>query len=210
MWKKTARSIFIATLLLLSFQHLSFAALSTSTLERSWEKIAYTAGLEHAPKVNVEDRKEPNAWVSFSMNRYSIHVTRGMLDLLETEDQLAGILGHETGHIRLGHYKETMGRNLFWVLLYRAFGDKGSKADPLALGLALAESGFSRQQEVEADDYGIKLAAKAGYDPWGLLQSLELMKKAGYETSPNGFNSHPPTERRLLHIRNTTREVAGK
>lgn len=186
------------------------AGFTETGVNRVWQKVAKTAGLEHAPKVNIENKKEPNAWVSFSLEKYSVHVTKGMLDILKTDDQLAGILSHETGHIQLGHYKETMGRNLLWVLLYKALGKNGTAGDALGLGLALAESGFSREQEVEADDYGIRLAAKAGYNPWGLVQSLEIMKKAGYETTPNGFNSHPPTERRLVHVRNTARTVSGK
>lgn len=208
MRKKSAAMLFIMCLAVLLHSS-SYAAVQTSQLQRAWGKIASSAQLQHAPKVSIEDNEEPNAWVSFSMNQYSVHVTTGMLKILQTEDQIAGILGHETGHIKLGHYKETMGRNLLWVLLYRAFGRKDSKLDPLALGLALAESGFSRQQEVEADDYGIRLAARAGYDPWGLVQSLEIMKKAGYQTSPSGFNSHPPTERRLIHVTDTAKEVAS-
>jgi len=63
---------------------------------------------------------------------------------------------------------------------------------------------------VEADDYGIELAARAGYDPWGLVRALEKMKEAGFETSPSGFNSHPPTDRRLIHVRNKAAEVSTR
>ena len=188
----------------------ALSRLMESDVDKVWQRVASTAGLEHFPKVQIEDKKEPNAWVSFSLDKYSVHVTSRMLNLLETDDQLAGILCHETGHIKLGHYKETMGRNLLWILLYKAIGNNGTAGDALGLGLSLAESGFSREQEVEADDYGIRLAAKAGYDPWGLVQSLEIMKKAGFETTPNGFNSHPPTDRRLIHVRNTAKAIANQ
>ncbi|HPI97726.1 MAG TPA: M48 family metalloprotease, partial [Synergistales bacterium] len=131
MMRKNFVAIFFVMCFALFLQSFSYAAVRTEQLQRAWDKIASTASLEHAPEVRVEDRKEPNAWVSFSMNQYSVHVTTGMLEILENEDQIAGILGHETGHIKLGHYKETMGRNLLWVLLYRAFGNKDSKVDPL-------------------------------------------------------------------------------
>jgi putative metalloprotease len=75
--------------------------------------------------------------------------------------------------------------------------------------MALAEAGFSREQEIEADIYGIRLSTKAGYDPWGLYNSMLRMKKAGYETSPSGFNSHPPTDRRLTRIRQETEAVVA-
>jgi len=75
------------------------------------------------------------------------------------------------------------------------------------VGIALAESGFSREQEVEADDYGIRVSSAAGYSPWGLVNAMEKMKSAGYKTSPNGFNSHPPTDRRLLRLRNNASAI---
>jgi len=200
-------SVLICFLISLSVS-LASADISISTLNRVWNDIALEAGLSHAPDVQVKKDKVPNAWVSFSMDKYSVHITSGLMGLLDTPDQLAGILAHETGHIQLGHYKESMGRNLIWMILYKTLGDKSKQLDPVALGLSLAESGFSRQQEVEADDYGIKLAARSGYSPWGLVEALEKIKKAGYETTPSGFNSHPPTERRLYHVRNTASSIA--
>ncbi len=208
--KRLVKILLMCLFILMFFVIQASAQFTEAGVNRIWQRVASTAGLEHFPKVQIEDKKEPNAWVSFSLDRYSVHVTRGMLNLLKTDDQLAGILSHETGHIKLGHYKETMGRNLLWVLLYKAIGNSGTAGDALGLGLSLAESGFSREQEVEADDYGIRLAAKAGYDPWGLVQSLEIMKKAGFETTPNGFNSHPPTDRRLIHVRNTAKTVTNQ
>ncbi|WP_286846415.1 MULTISPECIES: M48 family metallopeptidase [Aminobacterium] len=177
------------------------AALSPQQLERAWERISKAAGLETAP-ITIENKKEPNAWVQFSGDNRSVHVTSGLMNLLDTEDEIAGILGHETGHIKLNHYGSTVGRNLLWTLLFKNI--KGSSGEILAnLGVGLAESGFSREQEVEADDYGVDLAVKVGYSPWGLVKALEKMRDAGYATSPSGFNSHPPTERRLQHIRET-------
>jgi len=80
----------------------------------------------------------------------------------------------------------------------------------MGTGMVLAEAGFSREQEIAADDYGVALAAKAGYDPWGLFNAFESMVGAGFKTTPSGFNSHPPTERRLVHIRETTERISGE
>jgi len=185
------------------------AQITPAQLDRVWNNVADTANLAHAPGVEIEKEKVPNAWVSFKADQYSVHITSGMMKLLDNEDELAGILAHETGHIKLGHYKQSMGRSILWSLLYGAFGDSGNRLDPVAIGLSLAESGFSRQQEVAADDYGIELATKAGYRSWGLVKALEKMKEAGFETSPSGFNSHPPTERRLYHVRQTASRFAS-
>ena len=85
-----------------------------------------------------------------------------MLELLDNEDELAGVLAHEIGHIKLNHYGRTVTRSILWGL-YFVRQEVHPELTP-DLGYALAESGFSREQEVEADDYGIELAAKAGYD----------------------------------------------
>jgi len=185
------------------------AQISPEQLDRVWNNVADTADLAHAPDVEIEKEKAPNAWVSFKADQYSVHITSGMMKLLDNEGELAGILAHETGHIKLGHYRQNMGRSILWSLLYGALGDSGNRLDPVAIGLSLAESGFSRQQEVAADDYGIELATKAGYSSWGLVKALEKMKEAGFETSPSGFNSHPPTDRRLYHVRQTASRFAS-
>ncbi len=71
----------------------------------------------------------------------------------------------------------------------------------------LAESGFSRGQEVEADDYGTELLKKAGYDTYGLYNAMKAFADNKFVTQPNGFNSHPPTERRLQHLQEKAKEV---
>lgn len=208
---KVIRRSFIAVMLLVVFiAGTSEASLQPAAVKDVWQRLAKAAGLDPSAPITVVDQKEPNAWVTFSLNKYSITVTKGMLDLLDSEDELAGVLAHEIGHIKLNHYGRTVTRSVLWSLIFRAVGNSSSRIDPLDLGYALAESGFSREQEVEADDYGIELSAKAGYDPWGLVSALEKMAKAGYTTSPSGFNSHPPTERRLQHVRAKVQEVAAR
>ena len=209
MKKAIWRSLIGAVLLILFASCVSMASLEPESVRRVWQRLAETAGLDSSAPIAVVDQREPNAWVTFSLNKYSITVTKGMLELLDNEDELAGVLAHEIGHIKLNHYGRTVTRSILWGLLFRAAGSS-SGIDPLDLGYALAESGFSREQEVEADDYGIELAAKAGYDPWGLVHALEKMAEAGYKTSPSGFNSHPPTERRLQHVRARAAEVSKR
>lgn len=200
----------IICLLIVSFAQgqPALAALEARSVPPIWENLTRTAGLSDAGPVNIEDKKEPNAWVSFSLNKYSVHATTGLLATLRDEDELAGVLAHEIGHIKLGHYNDSIKRSLLWVLLYKALGEKRiGGVDVLGAGVVLAEAGFSREQEIEADDYGVALAARAGYNPWGLFNAFTSMQKAGFQTSPSGFNSHPPTERRLIHIKNKTEAV---
>ncbi|MBL3539656.1 M48 family metallopeptidase [Aminivibrio sp.] len=194
------------SLLALLFTGTLEAAIDQAAVNRAWKTISAAAGIEHEP-VNFENKKEPNAWVEFSPGNHSVHVTTGLMAILDHEDEIAGILAHEVGHIQLGHYNSSVGRSLLWGLLSRAFEGNAAREIVGGVGMALAESGFSREQEVAADDYGIQTAFAAGYSPWGLVRAMEKIKAAGYKTSPNGFNSHPPTDRRLLHLRNNASAI---
>jgi putative metalloprotease len=51
------------------------------------------------------------------------------------------------------------------------------------------------------------LAVKAGYSPWGLYNAMKSFKDNGFKTEPNGFNSHPPTDRRLQHLQNRAQQI---
>lgn len=208
MIRKVTSSILV--LLLMAMHPMtSGAALDPGTVARVWRDLTSAAPLAEAGTVSIEDKEEPNAWVSFTMNKFSVHATTGLLATLRSTDELAGVLAHEIGHIKLGHYDDTVKRNLLWGLLYLALGEKKiGGLDLVGTGVVLAEAGFSREQEIAADDYGVALATKAGYDPWGLFNALQGMAKSGFKTTPSGFNSHPPTDRRLAHIRETSERLS--
>ena len=184
-----------------------FAAPAAASIDRNvvdavWARITATAGMEPMPIV-YEDDQRPNAWVRFqSADRFTVHVTEGLMQLLHTPDEIAGILGHEVGHIQLGHYNRMVTRNVGWSVLGQALGRAGGVAEIAgAVGMNLAESGFSREQEVEADDFGAELAARAGFSPWGLYNAMIRFRDGGFRTERSGFNSHPPTDRRLQRLR---------
>ena len=192
----------------------AFAQIDNAVVEAAWEKIATADGFE-VVKINYEKDDSPNAWVQFkSQKDFSVHVTQGLMKILDTEEQIAGVLGHEIGHVRLGHYNKGVGRNIGWAILGAALGKVGGNAGKIAqaagsVGMNLAESGFSRGQEVEADDYGTELLKKAGYDPMGLYRAMKAFADNKYVTQPNGFNSHPPTARRLQHLRDKAKSISG-
>ncbi|MBR0256342.1 MAG: M48 family metalloprotease [Synergistaceae bacterium] len=203
---------FLASLLVCSCAQ---ASITNETVEAAWARIAKADGFK-AVKINYEKDDSPNAWVNFkSETNYSVHVTAGLMKILNSEEEIAGVLGHEIGHVRLGHYKKGVSRNVGWALLGAALGRIDGVAGTVAqaagsVGMNLAESGFSRGQEVEADDYGVTLLKKAGYDPKGLYRAMKAFADNKYVTQPNGFNSHPPTARRLKHLMDKAKEVGSK
>lgn len=202
------RKLFLsAIILVVMFSSCAWAQIDSSVVEAAWQRIATADGFA-VVKINYEKDDSPNAWVRFKSEKdFSVHVTQGLMKILNTEEQIAGVLGHEIGHVRLGHYKKGVSRNLGWAILGTALGRVGGTAGKVAqaagnVGMNLAESGFSRGQEVEADDYGTELLKKAGYDPMGLYRAMKAFADNKYVTQPSGFNSHPPTARRLSHLYN--------
>jgi len=203
MRKKIIRGLAItcAALLIMVFAASADAAIGRGVVEEVWKRIAAAAGMEPIPIV-FESEEAPNAWVRFqSSSRFTIHVTQGLMQLLRTPDEIAGILGHEVGHIKLGHYNRSVTRNVGWSVLGAVLGRAGGVAEIAgSVGMNLAESGFSREQEVEADDFGADLAIRAGYSPWGLYNAMKRFRDGGFRTERSGFNSHPPTDRRLQRL----------
>ena len=190
-----------AFLLVTVFAAPSEAAIGRNVVEEAWKRIAAAAAMDPIP-ITYENDKSPNAWVKFqSSKNFSVHVTEGLMQVLNSPDEIAGILGHEMGHVKLGHYNKGVQRNVGWSILGSLLGKAGGVAEIAgAVGMNLAESGFSREQEVDADDYGADLAIKAGYNPWGLYRAMKSFKDNGFKTTPSGFNSHPPTDRRLQRL----------
>jgi putative metalloprotease len=188
-----------------------YAAIDKSAVQSAWSRVAAAAGMKAIP-ITYEEEKAPNAWVKFqSSDEFSVHVTEGLMRVLNSPDEIAGILGHEVGHVKCGHYSQSVRRNMGWSILGSLLDRAGGLGKAAgAVGMNLAESGFSREQEVEADDYGMDLAVKAGFSPWGLYNAMKSFKDNGFKTEPSGFNSHPPTDRRLKHLQDRARKIENK
>jgi len=139
-----------------------------------------------------------------------VFVTRGALALMPDEAALAGVLGHEVGHIALRHHAETikaqkqkslavMGlqQGLAFTRVGAFSGLIGATADVLAEQIIL--KGHSRAEEMESDRVGFQYAARAGYDPAGLREFLTALAAKGPRDAGAAkfFSTHPGTEDRL-------------
>lgn len=139
-----------------------------------------------------------------------VFLTRGALALMNDEAALAGVLGHEVGHIALRHHAETiraqkqkslavMGlqQGLSFTRVGAFSGLIGATADALAEQIVL--KGHSRAEEMESDKVGFQYAARAGYDPAGLRDFLAALAAKGTRDAgvAKFFSTHPGTEDRL-------------
>ena len=179
----------------------SDAAISEEMVRRAWQEVAKIAEMEPLP-LTIEKNDAPNAWVT---NGKSVTVTTGLMNLLAREEEMFGVLSHEAGHAKLGHYesavKSSVGIGIAGLLLGKAIGGGAVWYIAVGVGANLASAGFSREKEVQADDFAVDLAFKGGKDPTGIYTALERISYFGGKLQPSGFNSHPPDDRRFLHVR---------
>ena len=135
-----------------------------------------------------------------------IVITLGLYNLLENEAQLAGVLAHEIAHVVRRHHLEALQKTMkreFWTDLgVRAVGNEEKREKLKKLinsGVQLYASGLDRKYEFDADLRGVVLAARAGYDPYALLDVLTTIDSIDPAASEVAvlMKTHPPTAKRL-------------
>src|SRR5690606_15182041 len=168
----------------------------------------------HSPRQEVNyrfdilDMVEPNA---FALPDGHIYVSRGMLALGNAEDELAGILGHEIGHVAARHANQRFSRAAPVGILS---GVTAAVVGVLSTSAAESVAGFgaglnqallaphSRDQERQADQVGQELAHEAGWNPLGLTRALTTLGRVerqlgGGPRQPSWLDSHPATPERV-------------
>jgi putative metalloprotease len=178
-------------------------AISINTIQKTWDRLSKSSGFDAF--VMYDSDEEVNAYIArIDRNDFLVVIQLGLLKVLKTEDEIAGVLAHEIGHGVKRHADKKQGNTTMLGANVLSAVLKGGFLKDLALktGTNLAMSGYSRENEIEADNLGVEYAAKAGFNPWGLYNAIDRMAKAGLVTPPSGFNSHPPTERRMTNLKN--------
>jgi beta-barrel assembly-enhancing protease len=133
-----------------------------------------------------------------------VHITRGALGLIKSEAELAGVLAHEVAHITRKHTVNAIQKNKAIKMTTEEVGGKGSAYYSKLANAAydnIVERGFDRGDEDDADQEGLRLANKAGYNPAALgsfLGKLMDRNKGLSGSKPNGlFSTHPDTQARV-------------
>lgn len=132
-------------------------------------------------------------------------ITEALFSRLETEGQLAGVMGHEIGHVIHRHGLERMAKG---KLLQGLMGAATVASGDIGAGQVLAVVGktkmmqYGREDELECDEEGIKLMVEAGYDPRSMIGVMEILKEAsgGATKAPEWQSSHPHPENRAEKI----------
>lgn len=156
----------------------------------------------------VNDPKTVNA---FALPGGQVFITLGLLNKLQTEAQLAGVLGHEMGHVIERHTAQQMAKSQLGNMLVAAVATasydphSSSHYNPAVIAAVVNQMfqlKYSRHDESEADQWGVKLMSAAGFDPRAMIGLLKILKESvgSGGRMPQMFQTHPNPDLRIKQI----------
>lgn len=151
----------------------------------------------------IVDSPEINA---FALPGGYVYVTRGIMAMLNSEAELAGVMGHEIGHVILHHGAKAMIRSIGATILSLggAIASPQNAANWLMVSTQMFQQinlGYGREAELESDAQGIMNTYEAGYNPHGIVQFLKALRRQEIFSgqSYHAFQaSHPETKERII------------
>jgi len=132
-----------------------------------------------------------------------IFITKGMLGKLTTEAQLAAILGHEITHVVARDTSAAMSREIgIEVLLSAVTSDKTPQGVLTATGLTRQILGlrYSRNDEKQADLTGLDYMVRAGYNPYGMVETMQILQNQQEIKPIEFFSTHPIPQNRIVYL----------
>jgi predicted Zn-dependent protease len=177
-------------------------------------RLETAADLPLPIKLTIIDSPTLNAFAT--VGGY-VFMTTGILEQADKEEEIAGVLAHEFGHVGKRHVAKAMekGKYITWgtmaALLLGILAPGAAKGAVMASGMGASEAlslKFSRENEYEADRAGVGTAEKAGYDGRGSAEFLKKLRATGLEGSmPQYLLTHPYSEERVAKIEELAKPV---
>jgi predicted Zn-dependent protease len=166
--------------------------------------LPWQFGVLDSPNVNA-----------FAVPGGTIFITRGLLERMRNEAELAGVLGHEIVHVLKKHHLKAIQKGAQTALAgdaaAAALRDRAGPARDklIAFGTEMYSRGLDKGDELEADRLGIVIAARAGYDAYGLPSVLQTLQAMSTEDSAIAlmFKTHPAPGARLDSLSETMQPV---
>ena len=157
---------------------------------------------------------DPQTINAFALPGGQVFITVGLLRRLKSEAQLAGVLGHEIGHVVARHGAEHLAKQQLGAALVNAVGIAASdnpqdarQAAVLAQAVnQLVSLRYGRDDELESDQLGFRFMREAGYSPQGLIELMQILgssRQSGQGGAPpEFFSTHPNPENRVERLKN--------
>lgn len=185
-------------------------------IEQVGERIVRQSSASKAPSPNSHYPydfhllSDPQTINAFALPGGQVFITVGLLRRLKSEAQLAGVLGHEVGHVVARHGAEHLAKQQLGASLVNAVGIAASdNAQDARRAAILAQAAnqlvslrYGREDELEADQLGFRFIREAGYNPQGLVELMQILGSARQGgASPEFFSTHPNPENRLQRLK---------
>ena len=148
---------------------------------------------------------DPRTVNAFALPGGQIFITEALLGLLNSEDELAAVLGHEVGHVLARHSAEHLAKQQLTQHLIGAVAIGSGSYDTAQLAQfagSLINMKHGRDDELESDALGLRLMREAGYDPRAMIAVMQALEKAsGGSRQPEFASTHPSPANRVQRIK---------
>lgn len=153
--------------------------------------------------------RDPRTINAFALPGGQVFITAALLARLNSEAQLAGVLGHEVGHVVGRHGAEHLAKQQLGTALVNAVGIAASDSPESARQAAvlaqainqLVSLKYGREDELESDELGFRFMTEAGYNPEGIVELMQILASANQGGEPpEFFSTHPNPDNRVERL----------
>ena len=158
----------------------------------------------HAPNLEWHFKVlRDNSVNAFALPGGYIYITTGMLKKLNSEAQLAGVLAHESVHVTARHTTARMSEQIGLDILLSAVMPKETQQDIIraaSIVRRIVALKYSRDDERQADTTGLAYMVKAGYNPYGMVETMRMLAEANTVSPIEFLSSHPAPQNRMEYL----------
>lgn len=197
---------------------------ATAIVKRIGQKVVQTSAAARTPyKYDFHLLADPQTINAFALPGGQVFITEGLLFRLTedgktlSEDMLAGVLGHEIGHVVARHSAERLSQmelaqGITGAVTMATYDPSNPNSGYIAQSVAnMLSLKYGRDQELQSDNLGVRFMLESGYEPQDLVGVMEILKQAGGPNRTPEFQStHPDPENRKEAIEAAIQEWRGK
>jgi beta-barrel assembly-enhancing protease len=189
------------------------------SVKRVGQKLVNSTDVKNSPyKFDFHVLADDKTVNAFAVPGGQIFITAALLDKLKSEDQLAGVLGHEITHVIGRHSAEQISKQQLTQGLAGAAAiatedpnSPGRNAAVAAYVANLIGLKYGRDDEIESDQLGVRWMVESGYKPEAMIDVMEVLKAAGGANRPSEFmSSHPDPDNRIERIKEAIAKYKGQ